>query len=154
MRYGLGVALACLFASAGAISAQGHAKPGISDLLGTWAVYSIVCDNCKTRSTPDREQDIQIGKHTYHDPFNLSCAAGAAYVLQGIREKDVQNGLGVPRSAYGLPKSGITLARLECPVSAGKSAPIPIQSAVILLFGHDNAVYLGDDGVNFLMHRR
>ncbi|OYV52485.1 MAG: hypothetical protein B7Z78_05645 [Rhodospirillales bacterium 20-60-12] len=146
--------LACIFTFASLASARCGTTMAVSDLIGSWVVTSQICDHCGVYSGADDGQTIRIDEHAYHDPYNLNCQAGAKYVLQSISEPDAQRDLAVPRSIYALPATGITLARLECPVSVGNAAPVAIQSADILLLGHDKAIYLWNGGVNFLMHRK
>jgi hypothetical protein len=146
--------LAWLLAFAGAVSAQCRAPMAISDLIGTWVVVSVICDHCRVNSNADDGQTIQIRDHAYQDPYNLNCPAGAKYVLQTITEADAERALAAPRSGYALPKVGMTLARLECPVRVGNMAPVAIQSARLLLLGHNKAIYLWNGGTDFLLHRK
>lgn len=146
--------LGWLLAFAGAVSAQCRTPMAVSDLIGRWVVISVICDHCGVNSNADDGQTIRITDHAYQDPYNLNCPAGAKYVLQPITEPDAERALAASGSGYALPKVGLTLARLECPVSAGNMVPVAIQSARLLLLGHNKAIYLWNGGTNFLLHRK
>jgi len=120
---------------------------------GVWQITDVICDHCGVNKNIDVGNKIVLAHGLFQDGYASDCGKGASYQLTQISTDDAQARLGVPKSVYALPAGPVYLALLMCAPEFGDSAAGPDSIASMILFGHDQAIYLYYGNQDFLMKR-